>query len=170
MLMIEPASPLATDYRVVVDGEVVARVVDTEGPAHGTLVWQGERYRLGGPSGSPIAALAIAQAVFRAVSGRRIHTLDGPDGRLLAKARAHGWSGDAYDVQVDGFPSSLRRDAAAERFRWRCIGGGEGTVRAAPDRTRSVIAELPSPMLSLPVQAFLALIALQRWEYLSRGS
>jgi hypothetical protein len=168
MLVIEPTGLLATDYRVSREGTAVTTIVDTQGPMHGHFVWQGARYEIGGIAPSALPVLGIAQAVFRAVTGRRLHALRDASGETLAKARERGWGHDSYDVQIDGLPSALTWDKAADAFRWRFIGGGSGVVSRIPQRARGVQAALPDTM-TLPVQVFIALLALQRWEFLSRG-
>jgi hypothetical protein len=150
-------------YLVFREQALLARFQPVNGPLSGAFEWQGRSYTIRSP-----ASEGMLRGVQRALTKRAVHELHEGAGRILATAHQRGWSDQGHAIEAADGPCSLDWDPAGGHFRLRRQGAELGTVRRSRKARCSVDAQLPEAM-PLPLQVFIGLLALARWETVSNS-
>jgi hypothetical protein len=149
-------------YLIHLDGTLLSRFQPVSGPLSGDFAWQGRAYALRSP-----ASEGLLTAVCRAVTKREVHELHDGNGRILASSRQRGWGDEGHAIDIaDGGTCSLDWDSNGGHFRVRMQDADVATVKRTRKARCSIGADLPETM-PLPLQVFIGMLALNRWETVS---
>lgn len=179
MLQVKAKWALSGEYVVSLDGTQVMQIHDTHGTESGRFEWEGRKY---GFTNSPLAETgriqiahhsrleilwAVLQSVlrmlFRQVMYRGVFVLTDETGARVARAEGQGKGSYLFDINDRVL--TLAWSPGENRFRLEEGGKLVGWVRQPSGIRRGVEAELPRE-LSMPVQVFMAIRALERFEFL----
>lgn len=155
------------DYLVDWNGAPFTLVHDTTGPLSSYFELGKVRYRVAADVGNGSTA-NVLKTLFSGIAGKKKYALFTGADTTHSRAQAYGISKAGYELTLSGEPAHMNWDAKGNRFVVTMAGETCAALWRSKNSSRSVEGKL-STAIEPADCVLLGLLAMARWETLSRG-